>query len=539
MTAAFSLENIPQEVLEHIALFSATETVTGPPSGLLPLLSCCRSIYRSLSSASNPHLYARIFEHKFDIGAAIRRLGTQITVATVLSAELQKRCIYLKRIRAKLDSSRGHLDSAGSPDILSEVLWLAYLMMLENDGKNERQLREYARMEAWLWEYWFSDNGASLTAQMIRQDSWPPDNEINSLAMWLFWFLLKPDQYKRGDDFGMVTTVLKLTALAANRYEICWPDWAHFVPPPQTSDSTAISHFSEIQRLTPPPLATPAILAYLTFAIQLSIPVRGAAPKFPYSPPTGPSLMQSREWEPDWQRCINLGQSPYGGEFSGAYMPGSIEGVWEGFFTYTEFTAYAALLSGGPPPILHKSLVAQHRQTWKLREYRLVPPSDADSYPDNTRPLSSGDPLRAYFPLGTHIRESSSAIEVREPGRQDALRYLRWAPFDSDEISNREIQRLQDIIILGEVSQFDFFFSNITFQGHSAWGQFNLIGRIRPCDGFISLSKEYLAGDRGKWLYRGFLVGNVNGNLAGRWRDTLSPSHVSGYEGCFVMSRRR
>ena len=50
---------------------------------------------------------------------------------------------------------------------------------------------------------------------------------------------------------------------------------------------------------------------------------------------------------------------------------------------------------------------------------------------------------------------------------------------------------------------------------------------------------EQVDGDRGKWLYRGFLVGNESGNFAGRWRDTLSPVDVPGYEGCFAMSRRR
>lgn len=32
----------------------------------------------------------------------------------------------------------------------------------------------------------------------------------------------------------------------------------------------------------------------------------------------------------------------------------------------------------------------------------------------------------------------------------------------------------------------------IVVQGHSAWGQFSLVGRVRPCDGFISISKEYV-----------------------------------------------
>jgi hypothetical protein len=103
-------------------------------------------------------------------------------------------------------------------------------------------------------------------------------------------------------------------------------------------------------------------------------------------------------------------------------------------------------------------------------------------------------------------------------------------------------------------------FIPLSLQGHSAWGQFSLRGRVRPCDGFISLTKEYVGrryipsmiliddgvcssfqtgGDRGKWLYRGYLIGNVDGHLCGRWRDTVSGADVAGYEGCFTMSRRR
>ena len=86
-----------------------------------------------------------------------------------------------------------------------------------------------------------------------------------------------------------------------------------------------------------------------------------------------------------------------------------------------------------------------------------------------------------------------------------------------------------------------------------------MIGRVRPSDGFFSLSKEYVRrptssllppylfiarmpqvdDDRGRWLYRGYMIGDTNGNLSGRWRDTLTVPQEAGYEGCFVMSRRR
>lgn len=159
--------------------------------------------------------------------------------------------------------------------------------------------------------------------------------------------------------------------------------------------------------------------------------------------------------------------------------------------------------------------VAQHRQTWKLREYHLL--SSQESL-DKAQRLDLGDALRAFFPSGVHLRELSESLEVCAPGMKEAIHYQR-----SSYARTRE-QSVGDIIVIGE--------------GHSAWGQFNLYGRVRPLDGLLSLSKEYCGGDRGRWLYRGFLLGNNDGHWSGRWRDARSPSHVEGYEGCFVMSRR-
>ena len=70
-------------------------------------------------------------------------------------------------------------------------------------------------------------------------------------------------------------------------------------------------------------------------------------------------------------------------------------------------------------------------------------------------------------------------------------------------------------------------------QGHSAWGQFLLKGRIRAYDGLFSLTKEYTLGSRGRWLYRGYVISG--GSLVGRWRDTHSPIDMNGYEGTFLV----
>ena len=57
----------------------------------------------------------------------------------------------------------------------------------------------------------------------------------------------------------------------------------------------------------------------------------------------------------------------------------------------------------------------------------------------------------------------------------------------------------------------------LTGSGHSAWGQFNLKGRVRSWDGMFTIIKEYTPDSRGRWIYRGYKVGD---SLVGRWRDT-------------------
>lgn len=196
MNVSPSLETVPQEVLEHIAFFAATDAFLGPPSALIPLLVTNRKIHSRLSITSNHHLYAHIFVHKFDLVHPLRRLGVGRTTPTVLARELQRRCMALKRIRERLDANICTSSSVRDwgRESLHSLLFHVYLLMLENEGKNELQLREYARIDNWLREYWFHEHGASSALSYIKRDQWPPNNQETSLAMWLFWFLLKPGQ---------------------------------------------------------------------------------------------------------------------------------------------------------------------------------------------------------------------------------------------------------------------------------------------------------------------------------------------------------
>lgn len=162
---------LPLEVLDDIAFWAATEdTSITPLSNLIPLLSLNRKTNRFLSFNSNHSLYARIYATKFDIEATTRRLGKERLTAHGLAAELKKRCIHLRAIRT-LSSELDLIEPA--------PIWTAFVMMLENEGKNEKLLLEYALIVPWLKEYWAAISSA------LEREGWPSNTLIHSICMWL------------------------------------------------------------------------------------------------------------------------------------------------------------------------------------------------------------------------------------------------------------------------------------------------------------------------------------------------------------------
>ncbi|KAF8486780.1 hypothetical protein DFH94DRAFT_621517 [Russula ochroleuca] len=529
-----AFDSIPQEVLENIAFYAVASNPLGPPRELAPLLLVNRRLHAALSSASNPHLHARIFAAKFDTAALVRRLGPGKATARKMAAELRRRCVQLGRMRGGVGCTVGVTEEGMRA--LHEMLWTAYVMMLENDGRNERQLREYARLDGWLRAFWFAEDGASFARLEIGDNAWPPYNDLADVTMWLFWFLLKPEDYFALDDaeFRNVTSILKLLALGAHKYPVCRPAWLDFVPNHTLGRSALPPAYAEYPSFSPLPLTAPAVLSFLSLAPHKLMGADALQPLSPLVPSSvSPQICMSSEWDCEWERCKRLAgnDAPTPENPSGTFKPGTMEGVWEGLFTYTDFTAYREMLSGAPPPTLSNSVVAWHPQTWRLREYHLLLPEDLSDEAKMTaaiehpryKPLSPGDPLRAYLPQGLTVDHAPNGMNVYEPGRVADTFYQRCpAP---EHVTAEYAKRIREILIAGE--------------GHSAWGEFELIGRVRPGDGLVTLSKEYIDGDRGKWLYRGYYVGDAHGNFTGRWRDTLSPAEEAGYEGCFFMGRRR
>lgn len=122
------LENIPCDVLEHIAFLTTPSSGSKPPVDLLHLLLTCRTFANTLSVHASPHLYSKIFQSIFDIDVT-RRFQDGLTDSS-LAAELVQRYRLFRRIR--------HGDM--SPSCLLQDMWTALWMIYESGGRNEAHL---------------------------------------------------------------------------------------------------------------------------------------------------------------------------------------------------------------------------------------------------------------------------------------------------------------------------------------------------------------------------------------------------------------
>ena len=162
--------SIPPEVLEDIALELVLADPIGPPKNLLRLAQTCKHIHETLTSNA---LRARIYNATFDSSASRRRLGT--------------RAHRSKNLARQLQVNHGALALIRSGDIyvatIEHLLWRAFLMLLDNDGKNHVQLAAAGLddfVERFILERLMED----------ADDGWPVDNTVNSLALWVFSMMI-------------------------------------------------------------------------------------------------------------------------------------------------------------------------------------------------------------------------------------------------------------------------------------------------------------------------------------------------------------
>lgn len=179
------LESLPPTVLSCIGLHAAENSFLGTPDDLLALSLTSHTLHNALSSSTNKHLWGELFEFKFDIEAADRRLGDRWTTSGCLAQEANKRFAAMSRIRRGIVSGEHHKSD----------LWTAYLMMLESDGNNERQLIEWANIQRYLYIVMFY----RASAPKGHPCSWFFDTEGTALVLWLQWMTACPGKLSPHD----------------------------------------------------------------------------------------------------------------------------------------------------------------------------------------------------------------------------------------------------------------------------------------------------------------------------------------------------
>jgi len=159
-----SLDSLPSDILQHIALQATTHSYPASGTGaIVSLLLTCSTLYHALCIQSCSQLYADIFRTIFDTRAITRTFRFQVTDSQ-LASELVVRFQMLQRMRERTFSiSELHKD-----------LWTALWMIYESDDCNESHLQNVYISEYLLdiIKYWD-----------IKEEG--PGHQLRSLVIWI------------------------------------------------------------------------------------------------------------------------------------------------------------------------------------------------------------------------------------------------------------------------------------------------------------------------------------------------------------------
>ncbi|CAA7262022.1 unnamed protein product [Cyclocybe aegerita] len=209
MGSSILITDMPQELLQKIALYATLGSPLGPPKELYNLLLTCRLFRDTLSPKNASELYAFIFAQKFDARAPSLRLGAA-SVREQAPFEMRRRFEFIRIFRQR---------NIHHPD-LTQALWTAYTMVEDSDTsqKNMKQLLRAGMvdfLDLYLRERLYE--GAKES-----NDGWPVLNEQNSLAIALSWTLSSQSSVNREDrtTSDSMRDLLRPIVFAAFRYSI-------------------------------------------------------------------------------------------------------------------------------------------------------------------------------------------------------------------------------------------------------------------------------------------------------------------------------
>ncbi|KAJ7153509.1 hypothetical protein C8R43DRAFT_1106735 [Mycena crocata] len=463
------LLSLPPEILEQIAYELVCLTPLGPPAALVPLLLTCKSVYNLLFD--NAPFYSRIFRFKFDASAVARR-AFHPTPRQYFD-QLVMYCTQLQKLRGQVwDGS------------CADVLFCAYLMMLENDGRNAAQLA-HAGLDSYLdifvrtrmWDDSKSANG------------WPTDSTENACALWLMWMTTTEDKLKE-ESPARRTQIIKLVlpyVLVPCRYASTLAPQNHFnlpllnaVAAHSNSIITAHGpypiyldprrawsqiHFSSRPCIIPPLVTIAAKLVYFSrreiipFGIPPHLPLnreQALAAGITRIGPNQDDIKEvneylnhrlpevrpgwgaddideplSKRWDSDWWRlrkCFNAFRK-VDRRLGSVYEPGTFTGLWQGrMLVPSEHHLNALITTPDYPPTFDEGFLGTTTVPLFMRV------QEHHSYAPH-KPAPCGGPGagngtddgigNAYFPRGTRfVASDARGVTVRIEGDDTAYEYV-------------------------------------------------------------------------------------------------------------------
>ncbi|KAI9635571.1 uncharacterized protein MKK02DRAFT_44260 [Dioszegia hungarica] len=400
------LSELPEEVLSLVAFHLCqppTRPLPGPVLGDASrwiasptnLLRTSRLINSVISPTANPELYARIFRANFDTAAVFRRLGdgpsTRKIRAREMTAELKRRVRALSRLREMMD--RKEVQRIGE-----EEMWVIYVMLVENDGKNLEHLTAPA---APFQLYEFIDLYITQVMEPICLLSvMPPDGAPQALFTWILWLVLS--HCPSAEHFSSRLSrlyVLRPYVFASHAYTIFLAPWTINDLPTNSAPDVApmgnifvadlkprqtgveVEWYGRRIKLSPPQLAQGAILNFFDRrcgnrsyrADDEDEDDDMEDDEDEEDSDAGSDLVVKRNilnsaiHDRDFIRLTKCHDPIHGAGMSRKSWRDSFNGVWEGNFSFFDFDAFKAMLAG-QRKALYEGQYGEQRQVWRLVE---------------------------------------------------------------------------------------------------------------------------------------------------------------------------
>ncbi|KII90076.1 hypothetical protein PLICRDRAFT_174867 [Plicaturopsis crispa FD-325 SS-3] len=527
-----SLLTTPTEILEEIALCAIEDRPDGPPHELFALSLTSRSISRRLSFDTASNLHGRIFRAKFDIASPVRRFQNDSLLPVDLKKELRRRFTVLGYCRLGL-----HMTDAQ----LIEVFEIAYTLLLEDDGRNMRQLQ-------WAGVH-------DLAAAFLRErvfdgstegDKWPVDSAKNGLAISVFWLLSSraSAEHETPDIHDLRRKTFGFIALAAFRFPFAEAEHQFDGSEVEVRGGKETDYFGRRVIFRAPSAVLYAMMSHFARGEVKPLAIPGHLPETRQSAiavgwegitkadiahanenchtlyvegyPSSKSSIHDR----DWARAFELptGVPPQ----CGLYAPGVLTGDWRGWTMSSDHDGYkSAMVDTGfsmDLPCLSRSPLYFSLREHHCRTPRLPAPLDQED-----RGF-----VNAWLPSGFRWVETDDGIQVSDNRGSFSAFYDTYRPENTRNATRDHYAGAIDVIITGETGE----------APGAAWGRYKFIGRVRPSDGLVVMLAEPFnpAHALGRWIYRGYVLSSQN--FVGRWRYASSNRiDVADWEAMFSVSK--